>query len=232
MTCEFAHHDGAYVLGALDATERAQYERHLPGCEECSDSVRELAGLPGLLARVPPNVLEPPGDPEQIPETVFPAVLTEARRTRRRRTARTVALAAAVATVLIAGTVAVVTLSARNDPPTAAPPASEITTAPSQQMESLGSGWVTGWVSLTEVAWGTRIDLTCTYGTGLYGGSTSYALFVRTVDGHVEQAGTWRARPGRATHISMATAAAHDDIVVIEVRTPDGARLLRLTLAQ
>ena len=32
MSCEFAHLDAVYVLGSLSAAERAEYERHLPGC--------------------------------------------------------------------------------------------------------------------------------------------------------------------------------------------------------
>ena len=60
MTCQFAHDDAVYVLGSLAASERADYERHLSECAECSRSVRELAGLPGLMARVPREVLESP----------------------------------------------------------------------------------------------------------------------------------------------------------------------------
>jgi len=58
MSCEHSHLDGAYVLGALSPGERQEFERHLLGCEECSRSVRELAGLPGLLALVEAEDLE------------------------------------------------------------------------------------------------------------------------------------------------------------------------------
>ena len=58
--------DAAYVLGALSAKERLEYEQHLADCQECSAAVAELAGVPGLLAKVPesdvgaawPTVLE------------------------------------------------------------------------------------------------------------------------------------------------------------------------------
>src|ERR1700738_1996068 len=49
MTCEFTFDDGAYVLGALSPAERAAFERHLPGCASCRESVADLAVLPGLL---------------------------------------------------------------------------------------------------------------------------------------------------------------------------------------
>ena len=48
-----AHWDAAYVLGALSAAERQEYEDHLTSCPSCRDAVAELAGMPGLLARVP-----------------------------------------------------------------------------------------------------------------------------------------------------------------------------------
>ena len=63
--CEHEHDDGAYVLGALSPEDRVAFERHLPGCRECQRSVRELAGLPGLLARVPVEILDP--EQERIP---------------------------------------------------------------------------------------------------------------------------------------------------------------------
>ena len=39
MTCMFAHHDGAYVLGALSPAERRAFEDHLPGCAACTLSL-------------------------------------------------------------------------------------------------------------------------------------------------------------------------------------------------
>lgn len=58
MTCQFAHDDGAYVLGALDPAERRVFEDHLPHCANCRSAVQSLAGLPGLLAHVPPALVE------------------------------------------------------------------------------------------------------------------------------------------------------------------------------
>ena len=59
--------DAAYVLGALSPDERGEFEQHLAGCDRCRAAVGELAGLPGLLAQVPPAeawaMLEDQGDP-------------------------------------------------------------------------------------------------------------------------------------------------------------------------
>ncbi|WP_345711797.1 anti-sigma factor family protein, partial [Kineococcus glutinatus] len=49
---------GPYVLGALSSAERIAFEEHLPGCARCRAALEELAGLPGLLSRVPPAVAE------------------------------------------------------------------------------------------------------------------------------------------------------------------------------
>ena len=51
----YAEWDAAYVLGALGWAERAEYEEHLASCARCQASVSELAGMPGLLAQVPPG---------------------------------------------------------------------------------------------------------------------------------------------------------------------------------
>lgn len=233
MTCEFAHLDGAYVLGSLGAAERTDYERHLTGCDDCSRAVRELAGLPGLLGRVPIEALEPPGKREPVPETLLPAVVSEVRRSRRRRLGAVAAVAAAAAVIVVAGLVGVAVTALDDGDQT--PQASE-TTATAERMESLGSGRVTGWVSLTEKAWGTRIDLACTYRSGNYQGQggggdsrwTSYAMFVRTKDGKLEQVGTWRAESGAEMHVTMAAAADPEDIKEVVVKTGDGQSVLRL----
>ena len=47
--------DAAYVLGSLSPAERREYEEHLAGCTGCQAAVSELAGMPGLLAQVPPE---------------------------------------------------------------------------------------------------------------------------------------------------------------------------------
>ncbi|HEV7624101.1 MAG TPA: zf-HC2 domain-containing protein, partial [Amnibacterium sp.] len=44
--------DGAYVLGALSSGERLEFEAHLEQCDDCAGRVGELAGMPGVLARL------------------------------------------------------------------------------------------------------------------------------------------------------------------------------------
>ena len=113
-------------------------------------------------------------------------------------------------------------------PTTTAPPAP--TTAAPVQMMPVGEGSSTGWISLTEVAWGTRLDLDCAYRSP-YGGHAAYAytLVVETTDGREEQVAEWRAVPGRQLHVTGASAATPEEIAVVEVRDAHGEAVLRLT---
>jgi anti-sigma factor RsiW len=47
---------GVYVLGAIGPAERAKVDQHLAACPRCREELAGLAGLPGLLRRVPPDV--------------------------------------------------------------------------------------------------------------------------------------------------------------------------------
>jgi Putative zinc-finger len=229
MTCEFAHHDGAYVLGSLSPSERAVFERHLAGCADCARAVRELAGLPGLLARVSPHVLESVAAPEPVPVTLLPALVSEARRSQRRRTSALVGLAAA-ASLIVAGGSAVVWNVLEDDPPPAGQAAPPSTVA-GEPMASVGSGAVTGTLALTSVAWGTRLDLVCTYAPdhawAAYG--ATYSMVVHTSDGRLEQVATWKGLAGKTMRLPGATSAALGDITSVEVLTADGDPVLTLT---
>jgi anti-sigma factor RsiW len=46
---------GVYVLGAIGPAERARVDQHLAACLRCREELAGLAGLPGLLRRVPPD---------------------------------------------------------------------------------------------------------------------------------------------------------------------------------
>jgi len=231
MTCELAHNDGAYVLGALSAADRAAYERHLTTCAECSRAVREIAGLPGLLARVPSDVLEgPPPSPEPVPDTLLPGLVDEVRRATRRRT-WLVAGAAAASLVAVAGASVAVTTALHDDAAAPGPTAAVPLDAP-HEMAPVGDPGMTASVAVTSVPWGTRLDLTCSYddstGTWWEPGVPGYALVVRTRDGRRFQVATWRPLPGRTMSLTAATAAAKTNIRWVEIRSSDGAPLLRL----
>lgn len=228
MSCELARLDGAYVLGALAPDERLAFERHLGGCASCSASVRDLAGLPGLLAQVKAEDVEADPVTEPLPPTLLPALVREVRREqhRRRWTFGLVAAAALVAVGL--GTAAVVNAvdGGSGGAPQAAP-----SLAAAQEMTPVDQHDVLGDISMTPVAWGTRLDLTCSYEepTSAYQDERhSYALVVHTRDGGTEQVATWNGVPGRTMHLTGATALPTDEISSVEVRSASGDPVLEL----
>ena len=228
MTCDLGHLDGAYVLGALAPEERLEFERHLAGCPACSSAVRDLAGLPGLLAQVAPEVLESTPEAEPPPQTLLPALVREVRRSQHRRRWAVGLAAAAAVTALGVGSAAVLT-QVGNDgrAPTAAS-----SLAPAREMTPIGQHHIGGDLALTPVAWGTRLDLTCRYEQqpGGYHDQppATYALVVRRVGGGTERVATWRALPGRTMHVTGATALTTGQIAAVEVRTGTGQRVLAL----
>jgi hypothetical protein len=225
MSCEQSHFDGAYVLGALSPEERLAFERHLSECHACRRSVQQLAGLPGLLSQVSVDVLESEPVTEPVPATLLPALEREVRRSQHRRRWVTGLAAAAAAVVVGAGSVAAVDL-VRDDPP------ATVASRPAQDMKPLGQHDVVARVALTSVAWGTRLDLVCSYeaGSHAYGGAPgpTYSLVVRSREGTTEQVGTWSALPGRTMRVTGATALSRDDILSVEVRAADGQPVLAL----
>jgi hypothetical protein len=236
MSCSLAHSDAAYVLGALSPTERLEFERHLPGCETCRVSVAQLAGLPGLLGRVPLDAVEDPAEQPPLPETVLPALVAGVRREqRRRRLAYGLSAAAAVAVIGV-GTMAYQSAHDHAQPPSAgATPTSLPTTAPARRMSVVQDEGVSADVALTTAGWGTRVDLACTYGreqgVSDYGATGArYLLVIHTRDGQTEQVASWRAIPGKTLHMEGATATPVTEIDDVELTTQTGDPILRLDL--
>jgi len=163
----FARHDAVYLLGALAPEERQEYVDHLRTCATCSRSVADLAGLPGLLARVPPDLLPELGSEvvDEPPPTLLPTLLVEVQRTSRRRhrwaLAGGVAAAAAVVAVLALGT-----LGAMRTPSPSSTSTPPTVTAPALTLAPVAATPIRATAQLQPVAWGTRIVLRCTYAAG------------------------------------------------------------------
>jgi len=210
----FATFDAAYVLGALAPEDRQRFEEHLRTCDRCAASVRELAGLPGLLARVDsPAVLPDAGPP---PADLLPAVLRRVRRGRRIRLAVTSASAALAVSACVA--LAVV---ASAPAPVPAPP-------PSVAMTALGQFPVRADARLAAFDWGTQVDMSCSYTGGRSGGE--YLLVAVSRSGAETQLATWKALPDDTARIVIGTALRQSDLAALEVRLATGLPLLRLTL--
>ena len=230
----YAQWDAAYVLGALSAAERREFETHIAECEVCAAAVADLAALPGLLSALPATdalVLVTEGDTragdtggdadadsagaaaratadDGIPSTVLAGVTRRVhrlRRHRRRVTAGIIALAAAVA-VAVAGIVLPIALQTQS-PSAVSPPfpssAVQPTAAPSVAvaLDPVTPSALSATVSLTDAAWGTHIDVTCTYSTeaaspGAYATTGRYALYVTDAAGASTRVSSWSAGPG------------------------------------
>lgn len=235
MTDPFREYDAAYVLGALSPTERKEFEAHLEDCLLCAESVRELAGLPGLLAAVPQEVAEL-RDAGPVPDTLLPSLVREVRRHERRRrwtTAGAAGVAAAAVAVAALGFGGVLDGGPAPRPPATAA-ASGPHAAPSASgaaMAPLASSPLHAHLLLAPVAWGTRLDLTCTYdrpGSEAYPDGPAYVLVVRSRDGRTQQVASWRAVPGRTMSVTGASSWTRGQIEAVEVRTTDGTPLLQL----
>ncbi len=234
MTCPRSHLDGAYVLGSLSSAERLAFERHLPGCQACSASVRDLAGLPGLLGKVDAESWDPPGDEESAPASLLPS-LTAAAGARRRRI-RLAVVAGAAAAVVIGGTA----IAAEVRQPSGGDPDRQAPTAVERVMSPVAGTDLEASVALTTVPWGTRVDLTCRYDTPTAGASDDgwgagwgsdhpvYTLVLRTTGG-TERVATWHVVPnGEAMHLTAATATDAAQIASVEIRDAEGEAVLRL----
>jgi hypothetical protein len=208
----FAHDDAAYVLGALSSDERAAFERHLETCTECTKRVREVASIPALLASVPASAYgEVQEDP---PATLLPHLLSRVRFEQRRRRWLTTGLAAACLVAL-----AVVLWPSSSTGPPAPPP---------QAMSALVSSPVHATAALSNVRWGTKIDLVCQYDTS---GAQPWDYQLVVVDKHnvPHPAGSWKLVPGKVIHFTGGTALARDQISKVEITFGDRA-ILQLTL--
>ncbi|MEU4247480.1 zf-HC2 domain-containing protein [Amycolatopsis sp. NPDC026612] len=211
----FATFDAAYVLGALAPEDRQRFEDHLRSCDRCAASVRELAGLPGLLARVDtPAVLPDAGPP---PPDLLPAVLRRVRRGRRIR----LAVTTASAVVAVAACVALGVVATRPGPAPAPPP-------PSVAMTLLGRFPVRADARLAAFEWGTQVDMSCSYTGDRSVGE--YILVAIGRNGAETELATWNAVPDDTARIVIGTALKRSDLAALEVRAGSGLALLRLTL--
>jgi anti-sigma factor RsiW len=223
------------VLGALSPQDRAAFEEHLRGCAPCATAVAELAGVPGLLARVGADdargLIDPDRAPLPVPDTLLPRLERSVRHRRRRRTAWQVAGAGLIAAACLA-----IGLLVGNQPSstgdTAGPlgPPTASSSAVPQVTVALSAGGnvpVEAQVSLQDKAWGTELKLRCAYHdqSGAY--PERYALWVIGQDGARFEAAGWKTAAGvPVMNITGATSLTREQIASIEVLDDEGSVLL------
>lgn len=218
----FLDYDAAYVMGALDPPDRRAYEEHLPTCARCSAAVSELAGMPGLLAQVPAQqMLAPREPPEPLPDTLLPRLAGVIRAQQRRRRVWTGVIAAAAA-CLVTGVVLT------------ASPWSSTPTEPegvALAMQAVTSAPVTATVHLDSVAWGTRVNLECTYQetqSDKWSVRTYKLVVVPRGGGAAQQVAEWIALPGKTVTPAGSTSLTTAQIEDIRLLNSKGDTLLHV----
>ncbi len=207
----FAMFDAAYVLGALSDADRIAFEAHLAECDACSASVRELSGLPAVLASVPESALVD----EAPPLSLLPALQRRARGAVRRRRWIVSGVAAAAACVLALAVVV--------SWPTSAPASHPVA------MTAVAPAPITATADVRDVGWGTKIELVCRY----YETSQPvrpYALVVVDRSGVHHDLGTWNLVPGKATTYQSGIALPRSQVKEVDITTVSGKPLLALPL--
>jgi anti-sigma-K factor RskA len=149
---------GAYVVDALDDAERAAFEAHLPGCDDCRAEVASLREAAALMADdaavtppaslrasvlsgistirpLPPMVEQPPAEQPEVEQPAHATVVPM----RRRHRFRIAALAAAAAELAVVGIGSVVQPWRDSNPPAAVPStADRVINASDVQKASMG----------------------------------------------------------------------------------------------
>jgi Putative zinc-finger len=237
---EYALSDAAYVLGALSPDDRREFEAHLQGCATCTSSVAELTDLPALMSAVSLEQLMAELEPlaaefpltmeaESLPELLLPSL---ARAVRRERARRRLAIGAAAGAACLIGVGALaITRPDAPAPPAVASPTAPLPGTANLALTAVVPSPVTASARLVDMAWGTRIDLTCTYRPREGGPARSipYALVVIDRSGAASQVATWKSLPDRELTLMGASSRSRADIAAVEIRTLSGRAILRLS---
>ena len=224
MRCTEAVEAGAYVLGALPPAERTAYERHLATCPGCREEVAQLAGLPGLLARLDPGTAGSIGQskstaPPELLDTMLLRVGAErvrARRHHRWRRAVAVLAAACLAALVGLGVVLVGTGVVTVSGPSAAKPVL-VTMTPVDE-DTPVSAMVGYW---PDPQGGTYISMACVYTAASphYRGRAWLDLWIFPRDGGPgSSVGGWEAGPGDRLTFSVKSPLRPEQIGRMEVR--------------
>jgi anti-sigma factor RsiW len=169
MTCpEAGSALGAYVLGALEPDERAEFGEHLHGCATCTGELAEFSGLPALLDRARPEDLAPVS---VTPSPELFARVSAVAAPRRARRERTWALVAA-AVLLVAGLGVGITVWA---------------TGSAERTVTATAGPVEVTLTATQADEGSALDVAV---AGMRPGETCTLVAVDS-DGRSHPAGTW-----------------------------------------
>jgi hypothetical protein len=220
--------DAAYVLGSLSSAERREYEAHLETCDRCRAAVADISGMPALLAMLDADDVRALAKEQPEPPPLRPEVRTQVLdkvRWRRRRsrilTYGAVGLAAALLAVglVIAVRPGIVGLQS----------GTEQVAAQQLEMNKLVTTPFSATISVNSYAWGTRIDMACTYGDWSSGGGTppsNLGMVVVGRDGSHTQIATWLGLSGATALPSGNTPVHVGEIAAVQLVSADSGQVL------
>lgn len=197
---------GPYVLGGLDADDRARLEAHLPTCASCRDELATYAGLPALLRA---------GAPSSAHRETSDAALGDAIGALRTRRRRRLLLTAAAAVVLVAGAGVGTAVVLEPDAPVATTLA----------LSAPAGVSATGAASLSAKPWGTSVELDL---RGLPQDEQFVAWLV-SPEGERQQVATWGSTGNGEAHVTGASAFATRDVAQVRVTDSDGGLVISAT---
>jgi hypothetical protein len=215
MTCDRTTSIGAYLLGGLDYPEWQDIDRHLPDCEICRAEIVRLAGLPGLIGRLPLDEVIA-GDAD-----LAPPARSNRRSARRRHTSLAVAAAALV--LALAGTLGGIAATETGTAKVTATASATWSTRFALSGSNPSTG-VQGGASLTAKSWGTEIwvqlngvppHLQCD-------------LVVHTSDGRAIAGGAWSSDATRGVWVPASAPVGPSQIANLDIATSAGS-LVTLT---
>ncbi|AKK28179.1 anti-sigma factor [Mycobacterium sp. EPa45] len=227
-THPYALWDAAYVLGSLSCAERREFEAHVKDCPSCADAVSDLVGMRGLLSQIDRGYVDTLDEVDG--QAGLPPVRDEllAKVNARRRRSRAATWTLSVAASVVIGLFLVVQSN-----PVAVTPALQPGQASSLTMTPTKPVPLAATVTLTRRAWGTRIEMQCTYEAGPmdvgYDGdqsSDTLAMVAVGRDGSRTQLATWTARVGMPASLGGSTSMPVDQIASVQIVSADAGVVL------
>jgi hypothetical protein len=203
---------GAYTLGALDRSERAQVDAHLAGCQACREELASLAGLPGLLSRLSDEEASAGliGRDARTAEQAVAAIAAE-RRAGRTRLHRWQALAAAALAGLVVLAVALLPVAGEGPDAVLVP-----------RPAAADAARIDGSLNVIDRAWGMTVELDLR-GLPVRDG---YSLVAVTTDDHRAVAASWSGFGQDQVRLTGACYVSRELLDRLEVVTPDGEVLV------
>ena len=220
--------DASYVLGSLSSAERREYETHLAGCARCRSAVAELSGIPPLLSLLTLDEVRALDDQQTtaapVPPDMLDSLLGKVRWRRRRSRWITSAAVGVAAALLAVGVV----IAIRPETVGLHSETSQVA-APTLQMNKVAPSPFSATISLNSFAWGTRIDMACSYGSWSGGGGappSNLGMVVVGRDGSHTEVTTWLGLSGATALPSGNTPLPVSEIAAVQLVSVDNGKVL------